>query len=800
MARQIKRVAVLGSGVMGSGIAAHLAGVGLKTLLLDIVPREPNEEEKKKGLSIADKAVRNRLANAAVQAAAKMKKPPVFYNSDDAELIEVGNFEDDLAKIAECDWVVEAIVENLEIKRQLFAKVDELRRPGTIVTSNTSGIKIRDMVQGRSGDFVRHFFVTHFFNPVRFMRLLELVRGKDTDPQVFAAMAKFGADRLGKGIVFGKDTPNFVANRIGTYAMMHTLHSMVRDGTTIEEVDAVFGPATGRAKSAVFRTADIVGLDTLAHVAKNCHESLVDDECRETFKAPEFLGEMLKRGWLGQKTKGGFYKKDGKEILALDLKSFEYKPKQKFKADSIGAARGIEDVGKRIATLIEGDDSSAKLAWDSLAHTLTYSARRIGEIADDVVNIDNAMKWGFNWELGPFETWDAIGLAESVERMKKDGIKVPQWVTEMLESGKTSFYAGTSSTPTYYDVRKKDYQDIPQDARHIRLPALREQNKIVKNNAGATLFDIGDGVLLLEFHTKMNAVDDQVIGMLHQSVDLAEEQGYNGLVIGNEHKDAFSAGANLFAVLMAINQKQWKALEEMISSFQQANLRLRYSDIPVVVAPAGLALGGGAEMAMAGDATRAFAELYMGLVEVGVGVLPAAGGNLEMLERFCGNLPDDPTFDPFPFIRRAFENVALAKVSIGAEDARMLGMLRPNDSISLNRDLLFYDAKQMVLGMARAGYRRPRPMKFRLPGPSGAATFASFVNTMVESGWATEHDAKIAKKVAWVLCGGETTTRIKVSQQHILDLEREAFLSLCGERKSQDRMQHMLMKNKPLRN
>jgi 3-hydroxyacyl-CoA dehydrogenase len=793
MALKIKRAAVLGAGVMGSGIASHLAGVGIKTLLLDIVP--PNLSEAEKG----QRAARNRFPASALEKAVKAK-PPIFYNTDDAALIEVGNFEDDLGRIGDCDWIVEAVTENIEIKRALFAKVDAARKPGSVITSNTSGLSIRSMTEGRSDDFTRCFFVTHFFNPVRFMRLLELVAGERTDRDIFAAMAKFGADRLGKGIVFGKDTPDFIANRIGVFAMMYTVHIMLRDGFSIEEIDTIFGPPTGRPKSAVFRTADMVGLDTLCHVADHCYASLTQDEMRDVFKVPDVLREMVKRGWLGQKSKQGFYQKKGEEILALDYKTLEYRPAAKIKADCIGATKNIEDVGARLKAICSGEDRLAKLAWEVMARTVIYSANRLGEIADDVINCDNAMRWGFNWELGPFETWDALGLRASVERMERENLPVPGRVKEMLGSGATSFYGGTPGKPTTFDFGARAHKELPLDPRQIRIAALKEAEKVVRKSPGATLYDMGDGVLLLELHTKMNAVDNDVVSMLHQAVDLAEAEGWNGLVIGNEHKEAFSAGANLFAVLMAINNKQWDALEKLVRDFQRANLRLRYSDIPVVVAPAGLALGGGAEMTMGGDAIRAHAELYMGLVEVGVGLIPGGGGTLAMLERFCGNLPDDPGFDPLPFLKGAFQNMAMAKVSVGAEDARKLNMLRPHDGITLNRDLLLHDAKQMVLGMARAGYRRPRPMSFRLPGASGAAAFRWFLDGMRQGHQITDHEYKIASKLAWVLCGGDTSTRVKTPQQRILDLEREAFLSLCGEPKSQERMQHMLTKNKPLRN
>jgi 3-hydroxyacyl-CoA dehydrogenase len=799
MARTIKRAAVLGSGVMGSGIAAHLAGVGIKTLLLDIVPPSLSEEDQKKGLTADHRGFRNKFAASNLEKAVK-GKPPVFYNVDDVALIEVGNFDDDLAKIRDCDWIVEAVTENLEIKRALFAKVDMIRKPGSLVTSNTSGLSIASMTEGRTPDFVQNFFVTHFFNPVRFMRLLELVAGEQTDKTALDEMARFGADRLGKGIVFGKDTPNFVANRIGVYGMQYLLHAMLRDGFSVEEVDAVFGPATGRPKSAVFRTADLVGLDTMCHVADHCYASLTSDPERDIFKVPEHLREMVKRGILGQKTKGGYYKKQGDALFAIDPKTLEYHPSAKIKSDSLGAVRGLESPGEKIKSMVNASDKYGKLAWDAIAHTLIYSANRLGEIADDVVNVDNAMKWGFNWELGPFETWDAIGVKESCERMAREGMAVPRRVTEMLEKGRSSFYGGSATTPTYFDFGKLAESPVPIDPRSIRIAALKEQNQIVKENASASLYDIGDGVLLLEFHSKMNAVDADIVSLLHGAMDIAENEGWNGIVIGNEHKESFSAGANLFFLLMAIKQGMWSAVEKLVDDFQAANLRLRQCTVPTVAAPAGLALGGGSEVMMGCDAIRAHAELYAGLVEVGVGLIPGGGGTLDMLERFCGNLPDDPSFDPLPFVKGAFTAIAMAKVSVGAEDGRKLGLLKPSDGVTLNRDLLIHDAKQVVLGMARAGYRPPRPMGFRLPGPNGAAAFRWFLDTMRLGNHITEHEFKIASKLAWVLCGGETSTRHKVSQQRILELEKEAFLSLCGEPKSQERMQHMLEKNKPLRN
>ena len=799
MARKIQRVAVLGAGVMGNGIAAHLAGAGLEVLLLDIVPPKLSDDDVAKGITKEDPAFRNRFAAGALQKALK-SKPPTYHHPHDASLVRFGNFEDDLQRIADCDWIIEVVVENLDIKRSLFTRIEQYRKPGTLITSNTSGLAIAAMVDGRSEDFRKHFFVTHFFNPVRFMRLLELVAGEETDAEAFERMKIFGADVLGKGIVIGKDTPNFVANRIGTYGMLYLLHAMERKGLSIEEIDTVFGPPTGRPKSAVFRTGDMVGLDTLVHVADHCYEALVDDEEREVFKVPGYLRELVKRGWLGQKSGQGFYKKQGKDILALDYKTFEYKDKTSIRADSIGAVRKIEDPGDRLKKLVAHDDAYGKLAWEATAKLLIYSANRIGEIADDIVNIDNAMKWGFGWDIGPFAIWDALGLKASVARMEKDGLSVPAAIKEMLAAGVTTFYGGTASKPTYYDFRSKAHQPQTIDPARISLKALAEEKRMLQRNSGASLFDLGDGVLGVEFHTKMNAIDPDIIAMLHGAIDRAENEGWNGIVVANENTQAFSAGANLFGVLAAVGMKKWGELEKMVADLQQAAVRMRLCSVPVVVAPAGLALGGGTEVVLGADVVRAHAETYMGLVEIGVGVIPAGGGCWHLLERFCGSLPDDPALDPMPFIKQAFTNIAMAKVSVGADDAKQLGFLRSFDPITFNRDRLIFDAKQTVLGLARAGYRRPRPTMLRLPGADGAASFRWFVDGMLRGEQVTEHEAKIAGKLARVLTGGDTSTRIKVGHQHILDLEREAFMSLVSEPKTQARMQHMLQKGRPLRN
>ncbi|HEY3356224.1 MAG TPA: 3-hydroxyacyl-CoA dehydrogenase/enoyl-CoA hydratase family protein [Polyangia bacterium] len=785
MVQPIKRVAILGAGVMGSGIAAHLASAGIPSLMLDIVPKDAGAD-------------RNRLARRGKEAALKAK-PALFLTPRDADLIEVGNFEDDFARIRDYDWVVEVVKEDLDVKRAIFARVDQHRRPGSIISSNTSGLPLAQMIQGRSDDFRRCFLVTHFFNPVRYMKLLELVIGPETDPAVAEYYAEFGAEVLGKGIVYGKDTPNFVANRIGIFAMMATLKAMDRLGLTVEEIDAICGPPMGKPKSAVFRTADIVGLDTLVHVARNCFDALTKDEARDVFKIPAYLEQMLAKGWLGQKTKAGFFKKVGDDILALDLKTLEYKPQVKPKYASLKSVKGIEDSGERVKKLVAADDKAGQLAWEVTAATLNYAARRLGEIADDVVNIDAGMRWGFNWDLGPFQTWDALGVKETAARMEKDGIEVAPQVKELLKHGKGSFYGGTPGARTYFDFARKDYLPVPQPPKQILIAALKEGNRTIDGNPGASLYDIGDGVALLEFHTKMNAVDNDIISMIYKSVERVEKD-FHGLVIANEAPEVFSAGANLFAIMVAIGQKKWADLEKMIGEFQGANQRLRYADVPVVAAPAGLALGGGTEMVMAAPFVRAHAELYIGLVEVGVGVIPAGGGCMNLLKRWMAGAPDDPAFDPLQLIRKVFETIGLAKVAVSAEEARDMKFLLPQDGVTLRRENLIHDAKQVALGQYRAGYRRPRPATFRLPGRSGSSMFEWFVYNLKVSHHASEHDEKIMRALANILCGGDTSTAVAVSEQHILDLEREAFLSLCGEQKTQERMQYMLMNNKPLRN
>ena len=799
---KIRRAAVLGAGVMGSGIAAHFANAGIPCLMLDIVPPRLAEEDRKKGLTEKSPAFRNRFAAKGLETLRK-SRPALLYSSKDLDLVSIGNFEDDLEKAAGCDWIVEAVTENLEIKRALYDRIEKLWKPGTVVTSNTSGIAISRMMEERGKEFRRHFLVTHFFNPVRYMKLLELVSGKDTDPAILSGMAAFGERKLGKGIVYGKDTPNFIGNRIGVFAMMYAMHAMVEGGLSIEEVDKILGPAMGRPKSAAFGTADLVGLDTLLHVSDNVYRNLPDDPARETFLPPPFVSEMVKRGWLGRKAKSGFFKMEGKgdakKMLVLDYRAMDYRPASKVSFPSLDAAKGEEDEGARIRRVISGDDKASAYAWKVLSETLLYAVKRIPEISDDIVNIDNAMKWGFNWTLGPFETWDAIGLRESVERMRKEGKAIHDSVAKMLKAGNDSFYRRRGGVREYYDFASGTYRPVPVSPDVIFLPSLAERNRVVKRNPGATLYDLGDGVLCLEFHTKMNAIDGDIVAMMNEGVNLAERE-FTGMVIAN-HAENFCVGANLMLVFLEAQNKSFGNIEKMVREFQNACMRLRYSEKPVVAAPAGMALGGGAEICLGADRIRAAAETYMGLVEVGVGLLPAGGGTKEMAVRHLEGIPDGVTVDPLPFLRKAFETIGMAKVATSAKEARELGFLRPWDKITIQRDFLLREAKDTVLSMNLEGYESPRPRAgIALPGRSEFSSFAYGLYTMRIAGHISEYDERVGRKIAFVLTGGNVPPGTRLSEQDLLDLEREAFLSLCGEEKTQARIQYMLMKGKPLRN
>lgn len=791
MAHKVDTAAVLGAGVMGTGIAAHLAGAGIKTYLLDIVPPNLTEGEK------TDPAARNRFAAGALQKALK-SKPATLFDPDLAKHIHVGNFEDDLDKLAGCDLVIEAVVENLEIKKSLFGKVAKVLGPDALLASNTSGLSLEGMTADLPADLQARFCVMHFFNPVRYMHLFELVPGPKSSADTMKKAAEIG-EYLGKGVVYGKDTTNFIANRIGTYGLMKTVHLMPQHEVTIEQVDKIVGTPMGRPKSAAFQTGDIVGLDTFCHVAKNCYDSLPDDPQRDVFQMPDWILKLVKDGNLGRKSGGGFYKKVGKDILVYEPKTGEYRAQEKVRFDSIGAVREVEDPKARLKKFVAQDDKAAKFGWDALAQTLCYTAGLVGEISDDIVQIDNAMKWGYNWDMGPFEAWDAIGVRASVERMVAEGIEVPKNVMAMLESGRESFYAGPLADRDFYDFGAKTAKKVPVDPKIISLAALKEDPKnIVDKNLGAHIIDIGDGVLCLEVHTKLNTIDDDVIKSLARVVELAEKD-FDAIVIGNQGQH-FGAGANLMLIYMGAMQQQWDMIEGATKTLQDALQGLRYAKVPVVAAPFQYTFGGCAEIAMAADACQAQAETYMGLVEVGVGLVPGGGGCLRMVERWTEGMQNVSGADMLPFIGQGSLNIAMAKVATGAHEAKRLRYLLPTDGISLHKEHHLYEAKQLALGMARAGYRRSQPRIIKAAGLDAAKTIKMQVWGMVEGGYASEHDALIADKVLHIVTGGNVAPGTELSEQHYLDLEREAFLSLCGTEKSQARMQSMLMSNKPLRN
>lgn len=792
MSVQINTVGVIGAGVMGSAIAAHLAGAGLRVHLLDIVPP-----------GASDPDARNRLAADGLKKALATTPAP-FFTPEAARLISVGNLEDHLTRVSECDLVIEAVVESLPVKQALFKTISPHLSATALLASNTSGLSIAQMSQALPEALRSRFLVMHFFNPVRYMKLLELVAAPETSPETMQRAEGLG-ELLGKGIVFGKDTTNFVANRIGVYSLMFALHAMLEDKLTVEEVDVILGPPVGRPKSAAFKTADLVGIDTLIHVASNCYDSLPNDEERETFRIPDFLRAMVKAGATGRKAGAGFYKKEGKDVLALDYEKGVYVALTSPRFDSVGAAKKAPDVAARLRVMATGEDRAAKFAWRVLSKTLCYAAHRVGEIADDIVNIDRAMRWGFNWDLGPFEVWDALGVETTAARMKQDGLTLPAWIDEMLQAGQTGFYAGTSSAPQFYVKDLRRTAPVPVDPKVLRYSVIKNSavvkstaSSVVRSNAGASLVDLGDGVLGVEVHTKMNTLDSDVISMFSAAVPIAEG-GFRAILLANDGEH-FGAGANLMMIVGAALQKKWDEVDGIINALQRALQGLKYARVPVVAAPCQYTLGGGAEVALAADACQAYAETYMGLVEVGVGLLPAGGGCLRMVERYTADLQSIEGADLLPPIATASLNIAMAKTSTSAADAKVLRYLRPSDGITLNRDHLTFEAKQRALGLAGSSYRPPLPQRLRAAGYDASKTIGAKIWGMVEGGFASEHDAVIARKVAHVLCGGNVAQGTEVDDQHYLDLEREAFLSLCAEPKTQARIEHMLKTGAPLRN
>ncbi|RHW36766.1 3-hydroxyacyl-CoA dehydrogenase [Lysinibacillus yapensis] len=794
MSYKIQKAAVLGSGVMGSGIAAHLANIGIPTLLLDIVPSELTKEEQAKGLSLEHPIVRNRFASNAIQKLVKHKPAPLTSKKSLA-LLTAGNLEDDLEKLKEVDWIIEVVVENLNIKKELFSRVDSFRKPGTIISSNTSGISVNSMVEGRSEDFQQHFLGTHFFNPPRYLKLLELIPTEKTLPEVVTFMKNFAEDNLGKGVVVGKDTPNFVANRIGTYGLLVTLREMLGRGYSVGEVDSVTGTLIGRPKSATFRTLDVVGLDTFLHVAKTAYDQTAGDE-QKIFDTPELMKKMVDNGWLGAKSGQGFFVKKGKEIFEIDPATLQYGPMKKLQAPSVEMAKQTKGLSNKVKTLVYANDRAGELLWNVFAPTLIYSAEMTGIIADNIVEIDRAMKWGFGWSQGPFEMWDAIGVKQSVEKMESEGRTIPGFVKELLSQGYDSFYQEQDGDLTFYDGT--GYTKVPVNSKEINLKQYKKKHGVLKSNAGASLIDLGDGVALLEFHSKSNAIGLDIVQMLNFAIDEVEAK-FKGLVIGNQGKN-FCVGANLGMILMEAQDDNFFELDFVIRSFQKVMRRVKYSKKPIVAAPFNMALGGGAEVCLPAAHIQASGETYMGLVEVGVGLIPGGGGNLALYEKFLKGLPHGVEIDYQGIANKVFETIALAKVSTSGEEARENNFLDFADGISVNPDHLIYDAKQAVLALADAGYTAPVPQKVKVVGAPGYATLLIGAQGMLQSGYISEHDLKIAKKLAYVIAGGLVPYGTEVTEDYLLNLEREAFLQLVADPKSQARMQHMLVKGKPLRN
>lgn len=801
MNRSVKKVAILGSGIMGSRIACHFANIGVKVLLLDIAPKELLPEEQAKGLSLDHPQVKNRIVNFAFQQTIKAK-PASLYLSSFAENITLGNFDDNLKDIQSVDWIIEVIVENLEIKKSLYDKVDQLRTPGTLISSNTSGIPIHLMSEGRSEDFQKHFCGTHFFNPPRYLKLLEIIPTAQTDASVIDFISYYGETLLGKTTVICKDTPAFIANRIGVYSMMQTMKVVEELGLTVEQVDKLTSKVVGRPKSGTFRLSDVVGLDTTVHVANNLQKTLQNDESKDIFKLPSMLQKLMENKWLGDKTGQGFYKKvkgaSGKsEILALDLQTFEYRPSQKVSFETLERTKAIDSLSKRFDYLLAGKDLAGEFYRKTFLDGFQYASNRVPEIADEFYKIDQAICAGFGWEMGIFETWDAIGVQKGIDLMRENGFEPAAWVSEMVSGGSSSFYQTSGGVRQFYDLASKTYQTIPGSEKTIALATFKP-DKVVYQNDDATIVDIGDDILCLEFHSKMNTMGQGVLEGIQKAIDLAEKN-YRGLVIGNEGIEAFSAGANLGMLFMYAANQEFDEVNQMIAIFQNTMMRVRYSSIPVVVAPHTLALGGGCEICLHSDKLVAHAETYMGLVEVGVGLIPAGGGTKEMALRM-GDARQTGDIE-LNRLQNAFMNIATAKVSTSAHEAREMNYLRSFDRIVLNRSQVIAEAKKEALALADAGYVQKQPRSnVWVEGKQGLALFKAGIYGMKLGNYISEHDALIANKLAYAICGGDLDAPQLVSEQYLLDLEREAFLSLSGEKKTLERIGSLLGGGKPLRN
>ncbi len=816
MKRRIEKAVVLGAGTMGSRIAAHFANAGLPCILLDIVPSNLPVD--------APAAERNNIVRAGLEAA-KKSKPAAFFTPALAEKVTIGNFEDDLARCSEADWIIEVVAENLEIKRKLLARVAQFRKPGAIVTTNTSGLPAHLIAEGMSEEFQQHWAGTHFFNPPRYLKLVEVIPGPKTSNDVVESLSEFCDRRLGKGVVVAKDTPNFIANRIGTFSMLNALRLMGTLAMTVEEVDACTGPAVGWPKSATFRTADIVGLDVLVHVVKNIYETAPTDESRDMYKVPALVEEMVKRGWLGDKTGQGFYKKvkgEGeREILTLDVNTMEYRARQRAKFASLEMGKAIEDTRERLRALVgpvlEGQkgDKAQQFLWGALCEMCLYAARRVPEISDNVVDVDRAMRWGFAWELGPFEIMDAIGLRAFAGQARKEGRTLPAVIEKVLASGRKGFYESEKGTTTVFDIGSGGAKKIEEPKGVIILKSLKDAGREVDRNSGASLIDIGDGVVCCEFHAKMNAIGADLIAMLHKGLKRLETD-FDAMVIANQAVN-FSVGANLMLVLVGAQEQEWDELHMAVKQFQNINLAIKYAPKPVVAAPQGLALGGGCEVNLHAAKIQAAAEAYIGLVETGVGLIPGGGGTKEMLIRanehaggtgFSPSSSPESDLDLFHALKPIFEAIAMAKVGTSAEECRELGYLRREDGVSMNRDRLVADAKEAALALVRGGYKPlaaswqegAQTTQIKVLGEQFLAGAKLAIHMMLRGGYASEYDAHVGRKLANILAGGPLTSPQLVSEQYVLDLEREAFVSLCGEQKTQERIAHTLKTGKPLRN
>ncbi|MET6991972.1 3-hydroxyacyl-CoA dehydrogenase/enoyl-CoA hydratase family protein [Sediminicola arcticus] len=801
MNKHIKKIAVIGSGIMGSGIACHFANIGVQVLLLDIVPRELTDKEKAKGLSLKDKMVRNRLVNDSLTASLKSKPSPI-YHQDFANRIQTGNLEDDIAMVGQVDWIIEVVVERLDIKKKVFEDLEKYRTPGTLITSNTSGIPIKFMSDGRSDDFQKHFCGTHFFNPARYLKLFEIIPGPQTSPEVLDFLNGYGEKFLGKTSVVAKDTPAFIGNRIGIFSIQSLFHMVKEMDLTVEEVDKLTGPVIGRPKSATFRTVDVVGLDTLVHVSNGIYENCKKDERLELFKLPDFIDTMMKNNWLGSKTGQGFYSKirnaDGSsEIKTLDLNTLEYRANKRASFATLELTKTVDKVVDRFKVLVGGKDKAGEFYRKTFAALFAYVSHRIPEITDELYKIDDAMKAGFGWEHGPFQIWDAVGLEKGLEMIKAEGLEPAAWIDEMIAAGSTSFYAVKDGSTYYYDIPKKAIEKIPGQDAFIILDNIRKTKEVFKNS-GVVIEDIGDGILNVEFQSKMNTIGGDVLAGLNKGIDLAEKD-FQGLVVGNQAAN-FSVGANIGMIFMMAVEQEYDELNMAIKMFQDTMMRMRYSSIPTVAAPHGMTLGGGCEISLHADMVVAAAETYMGLVEFGVGVIPGGGGSKEMALRASDIFRKNDV--ELNVLQEYFLTIGMAKVSTSAYEAFDLGILQKGkDVIVVNKDRQIATAKAYAKLMAETGYTQPpKRTDVKVLGKQALGMFLVGTDAMQAGNYISEHDRKIANKLAYVMAGGDLSEATMVSEQYLLDLEREAFLSLCTERKTLERIQHMLKTGKPLRN